>query len=344
MTIKIGVVGATGYTGIELLRLLNSHPNVCISAVTSRTEKGKSIADLFPVLRNRLSLKFTEPSLENLRHCDLVFFATPHGTAMNLAPDLIKHGIKVIDLSADFRIQDRAVWKKWYGMEHQAPELLKEAVYGLPELNREAIADARLVANPGCYPTAIQLGYFPLLAEGLIDSSRLIADAKSGVSGAGRSVSLGNLYSEVNENFKAYGVSGHRHHPEICQGLGHVAEQPIELTFTPHLTPMLRGIFATLYAPLKNTDVDLQAVFEAYYQDEPFVDVLPEGIQPEVRHVRGGNHCRISVQRCYSSDQVVVLSTIDNLVKGAAGQAIQNMNILFSLEETAGLTAVDWLI
>lgn len=339
--IKVGIVGGTGYTGVELLRLLAVHPEVSLQAVTSRSEAGTRVSDIYTSLRGFVDLPFTEPDAKVLGGCDLVFFATPNGTAMKMVPDLLEAGCKVIDLAADFRLKDEAVWEQWYGMPHATPDLLKEAVYGLPEVNREAIASARLVANPGCYPTATQLGFIPLLEQGLIDDSALIADTKSGVSGAGRGASVANLLCEAGESFKAYAVAGHRHLPEIRQGLADVNKKPVGLTFVPHLTPMIRGIHATLYAKLINSgqEVDLQGIYEQRYAGEKFVDVMPAGSHPETRSVKGANTCRIAVHRPQGSDTVVVLSVIDNLVKGAAGQAVQNMNIMFGFEEDAGLKA-----
>jgi N-acetyl-gamma-glutamyl-phosphate reductase len=341
--IKVGVVGGTGYTGVELLRLLALHPEVQLRAVTSRGEAGTRVADLFPNLRGYIDLEFSEPDVAVLAACDLVFFATPNGIAMGMARALLDSGVRIIDLAADFRLKDPQLWQQWYGMEHACPDLLQEAVYGLPETNRAAIAEARLVANPGCYPTAVQLGFLPLLEAGCIDAEVLIADCKSGVSGAGRKASVATLLAEASESFKAYAVPGHRHLPEICQGLERVSGAPVGLTFVPHLTPMIRGIHATLYAPLERADADLQAIFESRFRDEPFVDVLPAGSHPETRTVRGANHCRIAVHRPQTGQTVVVLSVIDNLVKGAAGQAVQNMNIMFGLEETCGLRAIGLL-
>lgn len=337
--IKVGVVGGTGYTGVELLRLLAAHPQVDLRAVTSRGEAGRHLADLFPNLRGHVDLVFTHPDESDLHGCDLVFFATPNGTAMQLVPDLLAAGVKVIDLAADFRLRDPAEWEHWYGMPHACPELLAEAVYGLPEVNREAVRGARLVANPGCYPTAVQLGFLPLLEQGLVEPGNLIADTKSGVSGAGRKAAVGTLLAEASENMKAYGVAGHRHQPEIRQGLRAATGQPAELTFVPHLTPMIRGIHATLYARLTGAAADLQSLFEQRYADEPFVDVMPLGAHPETRSVRGANHCRLAVHHPRGGQTVVVLSVIDNLVKGAAGQAVQNMNLMFGLDETTGLGA-----
>jgi N-acetyl-gamma-glutamyl-phosphate reductase len=337
---KIGIVGGTGYTGAELLRLLANHPQAEVIIITSRSEEGKSVADIYPNLRGYYDLHFTNPSAEELKQCDLVFFATPHGVAMDQVPQLIDMGIKVVDLGADFRIKDTVEWSKWYGMDHRTPDYVAQAVYGLPEINRTAIQNAQLVANPGCYPTATQLGLIPLLEAGIIDPAHLIADAKSGVSGAGRGANIGSLLCEASESFKAYGVAGHRHLPEIKQGLQLVSTQPIGLTFVPHLVPMIRGIHSTMYATLTDTTVDLQALFETRYKDEFFVDVMPAGSLPETRSTKGANFCRIAVYRPQGGDKVVILSVIDNLVKGASGQAIQNMNLMLGLPENMGLTAL----
>jgi N-acetyl-gamma-glutamyl-phosphate reductase len=340
--IKIGIVGGTGYTGVELLRLLALHPQVELCAITSRADAGTPVSQMFPSLRGHVDLCFIHPDEAHLDQCDLVFFATPNGIAMQQTRALLDAGVKVIDLAADFRIRNVAEWEKWYGMSHACPDLVAEAVYGLPEVNREQIRQARLVANPGCYPTAVQLGFIPLLEAGLVDIGGLIADAKSGVSGAGRKAEIGTLFPESSDNFKAYGVAGHRHLPEIRQGLARVAQHEVGLTFVPHLTPMIRGIHATLYGRLKR-DVDLQELFEQRYANEPFIDVMPTGSQPETRSVRGSNRCRIAVYRPQQGDTVVVLSVIDNLVKGAAGQAVQNMNIMFCLPEATALTIVPLL-
>ena len=337
--IKVGVVGGTGYTGVELLRLLSMHPGVELTAITSRGEAGMPVADMFPSLRGRVSLAFVTPQEARLDQCDVVFFATPNGIAMQQAAELVDAGVRVIDLAADFRIRDVAEWQKWYGMEHASPELVAEAVYGLPEVNREAIRTARVLANPGCYPTAVQLGFLPLIEAGVVELGSLIADSKSGVSGAGRKAEVRTLFAEAADNFQAYGVSGHRHLPEIRQGLAIAAASPVGLTFVPHLVPMVRGIHATLYARLTR-DVDLQALFEARFKDEPFVDIMPAGRHPETRSVRASNICRIAVHRPQGGDVVVVLSVIDNLVKGAAGQAVQNMNIMFGFDERSGLEVV----
>lgn len=337
--VKVGIVGGTGYTGVELLRLLAAHPAVRVTMITSRAEAGRAVVDLFPNLRGSFDLVFSEPDSEALAACDVVFFATPNGTAMQVVPELLAAGTRVIDLAADFRLSDPGVWEQWYGTQHACPELLAEAVYGLPELNREAIRQARIVANPGCYPTAVTLGFLPLIEAGLLDPDALIADAKSGVSGAGRKAAVPALMGECGESFKAYAVPGHRHLPEISQNLSRIAGQPVGLTFVPHLVPMIRGIHATLYGRLQR-EVDLQQLYETRYAGEPFVDVLPPGSHPETRSVRGANICRIAPHQPQNRGTAVILAVIDNLVKGAAGQAVQNMNLMFSLEEHLGLTAV----
>jgi N-acetyl-gamma-glutamyl-phosphate reductase len=337
--IRVGVVGGTGYAGVELLRLLAQHPEAELVAVTSRGDAGLAVADMFPSLRGRVSLKFSDPAASPLTSCDVVFFATPHGVAMHQAADLLAHGVRVIDLAADFRLKDVALWETWYGMKHASPELVAEAVYGLPEVNRERIRGARLVANPGCYPTATLLGLLPLIEAGCSDTTHLICDAKSGVTGAGRKAEIHSLYAEASDNFKAYGVSGHRHLPEIRQGLAAAAGHEVGLIFIPHLTPMLRGIHATLYARVTREE-DFQALFERRYANEPFVDVMPPGSTPETRSVRAANICRIAVHRPQGGDTLVVLSVIDNIVKGAGGQAVQNMNIMFGCEERTGLTQI----
>ncbi len=335
--LKVGIVGATGYTGVELLRLLVGHEQVNIHTVTSNSEKGQYVTNVFPSLSGYLDLKYSGHDSSALTECDVVFFATPHATSMYKIPELLDANVKIIDLSADFRLQNVEQWQHWYGVEHAAPELLKMAVYGLPEINRDQISKANLVANPGCYPTAVSLGLLPLLEEGVVDLNSLIADAKSGVSGAGRKATMGSLFSEASETFKAYGVSGHRHLPEICQILSLCSGQAVDITFVPHLVPMVRGIFATLYAHLKQTDLDVTNIYTTRYSNEPFVEVLPNGSQPDTRAVRGTNMCRIAVNQSQDSEKLVILSVIDNLVKGAAGQAIQNMNIMFGMDEVTGL-------
>jgi len=343
MMIKAGIVGGTGYTGVELLRLLAQHPQVELRAITSRKEAGTPVAAMFPSLRGRVELAFSEPTRDALRGCDVVFFATPHGVAMNEARALHAAGARLIDLSADFRIQDLAEWERFYKTKHAAPELVRDAVYGLCEVNRERIRNARIVASPGCYPTAVQLGFLPLAEAGVVDLGHLIADAKSGVSGAGRKAELHLSFSEASDNFMAYNVPGHRHWPEIRQGLAQAAGREVGLVFVPHLTPMIRGIHATLYARITQ-EADFQKLFEKRYAGEPFVDVMPAGSHPETRSVRGANVCRIAVhrppERTDGSDTLVVLSVIDNLTKGASGQAVQSMNLMFGLPETAGLDQV----
>lgn len=338
--IKIGIIGGTGYTGVELLRLLVNHPNADVTLITSRSEADRKVSDLFPSLRGFTDIEFTQPEPSSFNKCDVVFSATPNGIAMEHARELMQQGVKLIDLAADFRIKDVSVWEQWYGMKHACPELLETAVYGLPELNRELIKNANLVANPGCYPTATTLGFLPLVENELVDLGDIVADTKSGVTGAGRGASVANLYSEVNDSFKAYAVAGHRHHPEITQNLSELNKGEVTLTFVPHLTPMLRGIHATLYSNLIDSDVKIEQVhelFEARYANEPFVDIMPLGAHPDTRSVKTSNMCRIAMHKAGGSGKLVVLSVIDNLTKGAAGQAIQNMNIMFDFPENTGL-------
>tara|TARA_R110002124_G_scaffold91500_2_gene232862 strand:+ start:14028 stop:15059 length:1032 start_codon:yes stop_codon:yes gene_type:complete len=341
--VRVGIVGGTGYTGVELLRLLAAHAEVEVVAITSRAECGRRVDELFPNLRGHYDLTFSEPDVPLLAACDVVFFATPHNVAMNMVPQLLAANARVIDLSADYRIRDAGLWSRWYGEDHASPELLAEAVYGLPELNREKISGARLVSCPGCYPTSVQLGFMPLLARGLIDPAHLIASSASGASGAGRQAKIDNLLSEVSGSFKAYGVTGHRHLPEIEQGLSDIARQKVAVTFVPHLLPIVRGIHSTLFGRLNGGSADLQALYEEWFADEPFVDVLPPGVFPQTRTVKGANRCQIAITVPQDRDTVVVMATIDNLVKGASGQAVQNMNIMLGLEETAGLTQVGLL-
>ena len=345
--IRAGIVGGTGYTGVELLRILALHPEVEVTVVTSRADAGLRVDALYPSLRGYIDVAFSLPDIETLSQCDVVFFATPNGTAMLMAEQLLARGIMVIDLSADFRLKDAQEWSDWYGMEHACPELIAEAVYGLPEVNREAIKQARLIACPGCYPTAVQLGFLPLIENGLVDIKHLIADVKSGVSGAGRKAELATLMSETGESFKAYAVNGHRHLPEITQGLREAAGESVGLTFVPHLVPMIRGIHATLYGQLiAQTEGeavklnDIQALYEQRYRHEGFVDVLPQGSHPDTRNVRGSNNCQISIHQPQGQQVFVILSVIDNLVKGAAGQAVQNMNLMFGLNEDSGLKII----
>lgn len=342
--IKAGIVGGTGYTGVELLRLLAQHPQVELTAITSRTEDGLAVADMFPSLRKRVDLRFADPAKAPLTSCDVVFFATPHGVAMAQAPALIEAGVKVIDLGADFRLKDTAQFEKWYGMAHTQVALLDEAVYGLPEVNRDKIRSARLIGLPGCYPTTMQLGFAPVLSQGrpLVDEAHLIANSASGVSGAGRKAEVGSLLAEAADNFKAYGVKGHRHLPETTQGLEAIAGRPVGLTFIPHLLPMIRGIHSTLYARIlpEAMDVDFQALYEKHYAAERFVDVMPAGSTPDTRSVRASNFLRIAVHRPGGGDTLVLLVVEDNLVKGASGQAVQVMNIMFGLPEDLGLNQI----
>jgi N-acetyl-gamma-glutamyl-phosphate reductase len=341
--ITAGIVGGTGYTGIELLRLLSQHPQVELAAITSRQEAGKAVSALFPSLRGRVSLAFSHPDKARLGECDVVFFATPNGVAMGEARALVDAGVRIVDISADFRIKDVAEWERWYKVKHAAPELVAEAVYGLCELNREKIRGARLVANPGCYPTAVQLGFAPLIEAGAVDVEHLIADAKSGVSGAGRKTELSLMYAEASDNFAAYGIGAHRHWPEIRQELARTAGREVGLVFVPHLAPMIRGLHATLYARITK-EMDFQALFEKRYAKEPFVDVMPAGSHPDSRSARAANVCRIAVHRPPEQggrgDTLVVLSVIDNLMKGASGQAVQNMNLMFGLPEAMGIDQV----
>lgn len=337
--VNVGIVGGTGYSGVELLRLLSSHPQANVEVVTSRANAGKPVAEVFQNLRDMSELRFSEPEIESYRNCELVFFATPNATAMGQAEALLSAGIGVIDLAADFRIKDVGLWEKWYGVTHACPGLVDQAVYGLPELYREAIKKARLVANPGCYPVSVILALLPLLQQDLIDPASIVADCKSGASGAGRSANVASAFCEVTESVKAYAVAGHRHLPEIRQILQTV-NNDADLVFTPHLMPMVRGIHATVYADARGSADKIQQIFEDYYNDEPFVDVMPAGSHPETRSVKGANHCRIAVHYLPESNKYVVLSVIDNLVKGAAGQAIQNMNLMLNFDETTGLEAL----
>src|SRR5699024_7320801 len=336
--IKVAIVGGTGYTGAELLRLLALHPHAQVEIITSRSEEGVRVADMYPNLREAYpKLTFSVPEPEHLTACDVVFFATPHGVAHGLASEILQAGTRVIDLSADFRLENVQEWEQWYGQPHGAPDLLADAVYGLPEVNRGDIKDARLIAVPGCYPTAVQLGLLPLVEAGLADTQQIIASCASGVSGAGRAVKLGSLFCEASENMMAYAVAGHRHLPEIKQGLRRAAGAAVGLTFVPHLVPMIRGIHATMYATVVDRSVDVQALYEQRYANESLVDVLPAGVLPQTRSVKGANMCRIAVQRPQNGDVLVIMSVVDNLVKGASGQAIQNMNIMFDLDEESGL-------
>lgn len=344
--ISVGIVGGTGYTGVELLRLLLQHPQVRVDVLTSRTEAGKRIDDMFPSLRGYCDLVFSDLNIEQLKQCDVVFFATPHGVAMKHAKELVAANTKVIDLAADFRLQNLEQFEKWYKIEHLCPDVLVKSVYGLTELNREQIKQADVVGNPGCYPTTVQLGLAPLLMqqELLIEPQRIVIDAKSGVSGAGRKAELGILFSEVSDSMKAYGVAGHRHHPEIVERLEAIAGQKgifDGLIFVPHLIPMIRGMLSTMYVDLTEAGqaVDIQALYEQFYANEKFVDVMPTGSSPETRSVRGANQLRIAIHRP-SARKLLILVAQDNLVKGASGQAIQNMNLMCGLPEDMGLNHI----
>ncbi|NOQ37007.1 MAG: N-acetyl-gamma-glutamyl-phosphate reductase [Methylococcaceae bacterium] len=357
--ISAGIVGGTGYTGVELLRILALHPEVEVTVVTSRADTDKRVDTIYPNLRGLCDAVFTAPEVDSLAECDVVFFATPNGIAMKMADELLNRGVKIIDLSADFRLQNVSEWEHWYGLIHESPHLIRQAAYGLPEINREAIKKASLIACAGCYPTAVQLGFLPLIEKGLIDLKHLIADVKSGVSGAGRKAALSSLMSETGESFKAYAVAGHRHLPEIKQGLAKVVQRQLEngeafstafgdeagkpeigLTFVPHLTPMIRGINATLYSQTDASLADIQSLFEQRYADENFVSVLPQGVAPDTRNVRGSNHCQLSVFKPQGENTLVVLSVIDNLVKGAAGQAVQCLNLMNGFDEDLGLKTI----
>ncbi len=347
--ISVGIVGGTGYTGVELLRLLLRHPNVQVAVLTSRTEAGRRVDDMFPSLRGQTDLKYSDLDIQELKKCDVVFFATPHGVAMKHAEELVAANTKVVDLAADFRLQDLAQFEKWYGLEHACPDVLKASAYGLSELNREKIKQANVIGNPGCYPTTVQLGLAPVLkaAEALVKPESIIIDAKSGVSGAGRKASLGMIYSENADNFKAYGVAGHRHHPEIVEALENISGQKgvfDQILFVPHLVPMIRGMFSTIYIDLTEAGqtADLQSLYEQFYANEQFVDVMPAGSSPETRSVRGANQLRIALYKP-QPQKLVILVVQDNLVKGAAGQAVQNMNLMFNFAENAGLDVIGLL-
>lgn len=347
--VSVGIVGGTGYTGVELLRLLLRHPQVTVRVLTSRTEAGKRVADMFPSLRGHTDLEFSDLNLDLLKQCDVVFFATPHGVAMQHAKELVAAQTKVIDLAADFRLQNLEQFEKWYGLQHSCPDILQNSAYGLTELNREKIKKVSVIGNPGCYPTTVQLGLAPLLKseQNLVNPSSIIIDAKSGVSGAGRKASMGMIYSENADNFKAYGVSGHRHHPEIVEALENISGQKgvfDHIVFVPHLVPMIRGMLSTIYLDLteEGTNTDIQALYEQFYADEKFVDVMPPNSSPETRSVRGANELRIALYKP-QPHKLIVLSVQDNLVKGAAGQAVQNMNLMFDFAEDAGLTGIGLL-
>ncbi len=340
--IKVGIVGGTGYTGVELLRILSQHAAVELAVITSRGEAGQAVASMFPSLRGYVDLEFSDPAIVDLTVCDVVFFATPHGVAMQQAEQLVKAGTKVIDLAADFRMQDLVQFEQWYQQTHACPEILKASVYGIPEINREQVAQAQVIGNPGCYPTTIILGLAPLLKAQNIDFNvPIIADAKSGVSGAGRKANVGTLFSEASDNMKPYGVAGHRHHPEIVEQLEKLAGERVGLIFTPHLTPMIRGMLSTIYVKLSNKlqKDEVYTLYSDFYASSHFVDCLPLGTMPETRSVRASNQLRIGMQ-VHDNDYLTILVVQDNLVKGAAGQAVQNMNLMFNLNESTGLSVV----
>ncbi|MBE8190547.1 MAG: N-acetyl-gamma-glutamyl-phosphate reductase [Candidatus Thioglobus sp.] len=340
MTIKVGIIGGTGYTALELLRILHNHPKAQITHLCSRKNVGKPVVEVFPSLIDFVGLNFIATDDKTLFECDVIFFATPHGVAMEAAGDFISKGIKVIDLGADFRLTDKKQYQKWYGLAHTQGELLKNAVYGLPEVYKTQIKNATLVANPGCYPTAITLALKPLLEAKVIDTKHIIADCKSGVSGAGRGANVATLFCEVNESLKPYNINQHRHKPETQQVLADIANAEIDFDFIPHLVPMTRGMLANIYVDLTQ-NIDPQALFEKHYQFDKFIHILPGGTYPETKSVKGTNNCHISVQK--SGKRLIVMAAIDNLVKGAAGQAIQNMNIMFGLEENLGLEQIGLL-
>ena len=341
-SVKVGIVGGTGYTGVELLRMLTLHPSAKVTMITSRKEPGMRLDAMFPSLRGRCDLVFSDTATADLTQCEVVFYATPHGVAMADAPKLTAAGVKIIDLAADFRFKDLAVFEQWYKLPHTCPDLAAKAAYGLVELNRDAIKSAQIVGNPGCYPTTMQLGFYPLLKAGIIDAGHLIADCASGVSGAGKKAEVDYLFTEAGDNFKAYGVSGHRHHPETEARLQEMTTDKVRLIFTPHLTPMIRGMHSTLYATLTGkglsmTNEALQALFVDAYKGEAFVDVMPFGSTPDTRSTRGSNMLRIALHRPQNGDTLIVLVVQDNLVKGSAGAAVQCMNLMFGLPETDGL-------
>lgn len=338
--INVAIIGASGYTGVELVRILCNHPQVNLTAATSRQYANQPLGQVFPNLRKKTNLICENLTTDELcARADFFFTAVPHKTAMNIVPDLLAAGKKVVDLSADFRLRDVSVYEQWY-QPHSAAELLKEAVYGLPELYREEIRTARLIANPGCYPTSIILGLAPLLKAGCIEPQSIIADSKSGTSGAGRSAQVGSLFCEVADGFRAYKVGGtHRHTPEIEQEINTFLQEPVQISFTPHLLPISRGILSTVYARLKPgiQHADIKHWVDQMYAMEPFIRILPEDTFPATQYVRGSNFCDIGFKVDTRTNRVIILSAIDNIVKGAAGQAVHNMNLMCGFDETAGL-------
>jgi N-acetyl-gamma-glutamyl-phosphate reductase len=344
MAVRVAIAGASGYTGFELVRLVSSHPSARITTITSRQQKGQRLDQFYPALRRHCDLVFEDTDPVRLASSsDIVFTALPHEAAMDIVPKLLELGVRVIDLSADYRLRDAAVYGQWYS-KHKTPELLAEAVYGLPELYRERIRTARLVANPGCYPTSVILAAAPLISKGLVDSRTIIADSKSGVSGAGRGASLGVHFCEVNEGFRAYKVAEHRHTPEMEQELGVLAGRPVTINFTPHLVPMSRGILSTVYANLVEGAAvgDVDEAFSSFYANEPFVRLSGRGPLPVSLQVRGSNYCDLGWRFDERTRRVIVISVIDNLTRGASGQALCNMNLMCGFAENAGLDAAPW--
>jgi N-acetyl-gamma-glutamyl-phosphate reductase len=342
MKTKVGIIGATGYTGVELLRLLLHHPEVEVTALTSQKYAGLPIDQVFPSVMKYLQLKCEELNLDQVsKKTDFIFTAVPHKTAMETVPSFVQRGKRVVDLSADFRLQDPAVYERWY-QKHTAPEWLKESVYGLPELHRKKIGEARIVGNPGCYPTGALIGLIPLVEKGMISLESIIIDSKSGVSGAGRDVVLESLFCEVNEGVRAYKIFEHRHTPEIEQELSQLVQKKVNVTFVPHLIPIDRGILTTLYVILakKMKTEEVLNIFERYYEKEPFVRIFQKGRIPNTKNVRGSNYCDIGVKVNEGDGRLVVVTAIDNLVKGASGEAVQNMNIMLGYPETMGLDVV----
>jgi len=342
MKTRVGIIGATGYTGVELLRLLLHHPEVEVTALTSQKYAGLPIDQVFPSVMKYLQLTCEELNLDQVsKKTDFIFTAVPHKTAMETVPPFVQRGKKVVDLSADFRFQDPAVYERWY-QKHTAPEWLKESVYGLPELHRKKIREARIVGNPGCYPTGALIGLIPLVEKGMISLESIVVDSKSGASGAGRDVVLESLFCEVNEGVRAYKIFEHRHTPEIEQELSQLAQKKVNVTFVPHLIPMDRGILTTLYVILakKMKTEEVLNIFGQYYEKEPFVRICQKGKIPNTKNVRGSNYCDIGVKVNEGDGRLVVVTAIDNLVKGASGEAVQNMNIMLGYPETMGLDVV----
>ncbi len=343
--VRVAIAGASGYTGFELIRILCRHPEAEVKAITSRGEAGRRLDAVYPALRGHCDLMFQEPDPDMLAaDADLVFTALPHQAAMDVVPELLARGVKVVDLSADYRFRDARVYEEWY-QAHKTPELLAEAVYGLPELYREKIRTARLVGNPGCYPTSVILAAAPVLGGGLIAPQTIIADSKSGVSGAGRGASLATHFCEVSEGFKAYKVAEHRHTPEMEQELGNLAGEPVRISFTPHLVPMSRGILSTVYATVKDgvSPSDVSEAYEAFYRNERFVRLCGgKGALPTTLQVRGSNYCDLAWRLDERTRRLIVVSVIDNLTRGASGQAVCNMNIMSGLPESLGLDFAPW--